>query len=163
MGRKIALAGALLVASGIAVLTAFVRAPLTAPVTPMSRGVTYLLGFVPMAASLVLATGAVMLALAVLVVITGRLPVRGPVGALLLCGLGAWVLAIAVETVLIPSTMAGSMMTGVVRAGLVLSQISVVLQLGAATLLGLWGVGVLAPQTRPGQVADLSVEDESRA
>ncbi|AXH95693.1 hypothetical protein [Ornithinimicrobium avium] len=163
MGRKIALVGALLVASGIAVLTAFVVPPLTAPVTPMSRGATSLLGFVPMVASLVLTAGAAMLALGVLVALTGRLPVLGPHRSLLLCGIGAWVLAVLVETVLVPGTMIGATSTGSMRAALVLSQVSVVLQLGAGVLLALWGVGLLAPETGLGQLADRPVEDELRA
>lgn len=163
MGRKIALVGALLVASGIAVLNAFVVPPMTGAVTPMGRGFDYLLWFVPMIASLVLATGAVMLALAVLVAVTGRLPVRGLPRALLLWGVGAWMVSVVVETVLLRAMVSGAVPSGPTWTGLVLSQFSFVLQLGAASLLALWSVGLLAPEAGRGHRSALPVEDELRS
>lgn len=162
MGRKIALVGALLVASGIVVLNAFVVPPMVDPFTPMGRGVNYLLWFAPMVASLVMATGAVMLALAVLVALTGWLPVRELPRSVLLWGVGAWVLSALVETVVLRATL-GAGMPGFGRAGLVLGQLSLVLQLGAATLLALWSVGLLAPETRTGHRSELPVEDDLRS
>lgn len=163
MGRRIALVGALLVASGMAVLTAFVVPPMTAPVTPMDRGLTFLLGLVPMAASSVLATGAVLLALALAAAVTGHLPAPGRPTLLLWAGLGAWVLAVLVEGVFVPSMMGGSTTVGYLRSGLVLSQLSFVLQLGAAVLVALWVVALVAPDARTGRATDRPTADEVRA
>ncbi len=167
MGRKIALVGALLVVAGIAVHLVFVVPPSTAPVTPMDRGLNWLLGLLPMLASVVLMTGAVLLALAVLVAVTGRSPVEGRPTALLVLGAGAWALHVLVETVLVPSTFSGALAGGAMRAGLALMLVSFALQTGAATLLALWTVGVLSPERRPdgapGRADLLRAEDELRA
>lgn len=164
MGRKIALVGALLVAAGIALLATFVVPPSMAPVTPMGRGLNYLLGFLLPAASLVLTTGAVLLAFTVLVALTGRLPVHGRRTALLTAGLGVWVLGLVVESALVPLTMSASA-AGPVRSGLVLLDVGFVLRTGAAVLLALWVVGLLRPA--PGHDEDaadvLRAEDELRA
>lgn len=123
----------------------------------MDRALGLLLGLLPATASVILMTGAALLAFAVLLALTGQLPVLGHRTSLLTSGLGAWVLALVVESVLVGLTVTGPT-AGIAWPGVVLLDLGFALRTGAAVLLALWVVGLLTPEGR--RRADL---DEPRA
>ena len=139
MGRRTAIVGLVLAAVGLLLSLVLPSMWTPSPITPMNRALAFLLGFVPSFGILLLGAGAVMLALAVLVVASGRLPVVGRLPVLLWAGLAMWVVAVVAEFLLMSSSMSSHGLGSI----LPLFQALQVVQWTASTLVALWLTGLV--------------------
>lgn len=138
MGRRVAIVGLGLIAVGLVAAVLWRPPMVQAPGLPGDHAVAFLLGLVPALASFAGAVGAVMLAIAVLTLVTGQPPVREHPRLLLWAGLGSWFVAFVPESLLLSG---GT--TGPVWPLLTVVHLSFALKLTGAALVALWLAGLL--------------------
>lgn len=134
MGRKVALIGVALAAAGIFLLLWAQPAPQVSATLPIHRLTNVVLSFLPLAGALSASVGGIMIALAVVATVTGRLPVRGNPPALVWLGLAAVVMASVVEVGVMSVILTNPQPTGL----LVVSHGTGVLRTTGAALLAWW-------------------------
>lgn len=161
MGRRVAIMGAVLVTAGVALQWwSHPAQPRTYPTTPLGHLQSYVLASLPALGAALTAAGAVVLALALLTVLSGRPPVRGQRPAVLWSGIGLVVLGIAVEFLLLSGPVLGALSTDA-REGVVLLLLHAagVLRWVGAALVGLWLTGLVTGRrtTDPERVAATQV------
>lgn len=134
MGRKVTLVGVALASAGILLLLWAQPAPQVSETVPIDRLVNVVLNFLPLAGAMCTSVGGIMVGLAVVAMITGRLPVWGNPPALLWLGVGTVVLASVLEVGVMEVLLDGAQPTGLL---VVLHATGVVRTIGAA-LLAWW-------------------------
>jgi len=134
MGRKVALIGVALAAAGILVLLWAQPAPQVSATVPIDRLFNVLLSFLPLVGAMCGSIGGIMIALAVVATVTGRLPVWRNPPTLLWLGLAAVVLASVVEVGVMSVVLEGVQPTGL----LALAHGAGVVRTIGAVLLAYW-------------------------
>lgn len=157
MVRRVATIGLLVAVVGTLLSVPWRSTGPAAPATPLDHAGYVLLGLLPLVGTLLLAVGVVMLALAILIRSTGRLPLRDHPVSLVWIGVSLWLASILLGlalSALLPAGAYPAVLVGLNVAGL--------LRAVGGTVIGLWLTGLLVDRgSAPERPASSAVHDTS--
>lgn len=159
MGRNVAPVGVALATAGTVILVRAQPPPQVSATVPIDRLVNAVLSFLPLVGAMCASVGGIMIALAIVAAVAGRLPAWGHPSALLWLGLAATALAVVVEEGVMSLVLDSAQPTGL----LAVAHGAGVLRTTGAALLACWltaritGSGSSGPVPRGASVERSSV------